>query len=46
MDLQDQMLIQYFKYLRETEKDKEERERKILEAVRDYYAGLDFKEKH
>jgi hypothetical protein len=37
MDLQEEMLIGYFLYLNETERDEDEKDRKIIKAVKDYY---------
>lgn len=39
MDIQDQMLVQYFVFLKETELDESVRNEKIVKAVNDYYLG-------
>lgn len=39
MELQEQMLIGYLIFLKETEADQELRDEKILKAVNDYYIG-------
>lgn len=40
-DLQDQILISYFLYLKETVEDEKKRNEKIIKAVNDYYLGRD-----
>lgn len=37
MELQEQTLVQYLIFLKETEEDQELRDEKILKAVNDYY---------
>ena len=42
-EMQDQMFVQYMKFLYESEQDEKVRLEKAAKACKDYFIGLDFK---